>query len=156
VSETSNWKVTAPIDLQKGHPLMYAFTPKNTVYVLGDENGIQKRAEYQKEGATDVKTEKQSCWIGTFDPASGKGSVCYVLKQPAEPDAAAWFLLIDAPGIYRKMALYNFVDKIVPTGFEGTYQTAIGFFNATEANWEQQALKRANELKSFTSDLSKP
>lgn len=156
VSETSNWNVTGPIDLQKGHPLMYAFTPKNKMYVLGNENGIQKRAEYQKEGGTDVKTEKESTWIGTFDPVGGKGSVCYVIKQPAQPEAAAWFLLIDAPGIYRKMALYTFVDKIAQPGFKGTYQTAIGFFNATEADWEQQAQKRAEELKSFTSELSKP
>ena len=58
--------------------------------------------------------------MAVFDPISGKGSVCYLLKYP--PTTEGWFLVVDAPGIYRKVALYTLVDKIVPTGFDGTYQ----------------------------------
>jgi len=154
--ETSHWRATQPIDLQKGHPLMYAFTPKAVVYVLGDDAGIQKRGVFQKDGETVVTTEKNSRWMATFDPTSGKGSVCYLVKDPADAAAKAWFLLIDAPGVYRKLALYNYVDQVVSQGCEGTYQTALGFFSATEKDWEKQALKRVGELKSFTMDQSKP
>ena len=148
--ETSRWHATEPIDLQKGHPLMYAFTPKTTVYAFGDDAGIQKRGVFQTEGKAHVTTEKGFRWMALFDPASGKGSVCYLVEHPAAEGAGAWFLLIDVPGIYHKLALYNFVDRIMPKGFTGTYRTAVGFFSATDADWEQQALKRVGELKSAT------
>ena len=90
--------------------------------------------------------------LPVFDPASGKGSVCYIVTQP--PDAPAAFLLIDAPGVYRKVALMSFVDQIMPEGFDGTYQTAVGFFSATEADWEQKAVARAREVKAIGAALA--
>jgi hypothetical protein len=134
---------------------MYAFTPQATVYAFGNDAGIQKRGVFAKAGGTDVKTEKSARWMAVFDPVSGKGSVCYLVKHPADAGADGWFLLIDAPGVYRKLALYSFVDHVVPQGFDGTYQTAVGFFSAKEAEGEQQALKRVGELKSFSTDQSK-
>jgi hypothetical protein len=150
--ETAHLRAAEPIDLQKGHPSMYAWTPQATVYAFGDDNGIQKRGVFLTEGSTDVKTEKTSRWMAVFNPTTGKGSVCYLLKHPA--DAEGWFLLIDAPGVYRKIALYSFVDKIVPKGFDGTFQTAIGFFSATDQDWEQQALQRVAELKKYDAETT--
>jgi hypothetical protein len=155
VTETARLHATEPIDLQKAHPTMYAFTPQATVYAFGNDTGIQKRGVFAKAGGTDVKTEKAARWMALFDPASGKGSVCYLVKHPPDAGADGWFLLIDAPGVYRKLALYTFVDQVVPKGFDGTYQTAVGFFSATEADWETQALKRARELKSSSTGQSK-
>jgi hypothetical protein len=125
------------------------------VYAFGNDAGIQKRGVFKKNGDTDVKTEKAARWMALFDPVSGKGSVCYLVQHPPDAGADGWFLLIDAPGTYRKLALYTFVDQVIPKGFHGTYQTAVGFFSATEADWEKQALKRAGELKSFSTDQSK-
>jgi hypothetical protein len=153
--ETSHWHATQPIDLQKGHPSMYAFTPRATVYAFGDASGIHKRGVFREQGKLEM-TEKTSRWMAVFDPVNGKGSVCYVAKQPAEPDAAAWFLVIDAPGVYRKLALFTFVEKVVPEGFDGTFQTAVGFFSAAGGDWESAALKRVAELKSYLSKLGNP
>ena len=143
--ETAHLHANKAIDFQRIHPLMYAWSPGTTVYVYGDDNGIQKRGAFVKEGATAVDTIKGSRWAAVFNPAIGKGSVCYVTKHPPSPEE--WFLMIDAPGIYHKIALYTLVDKIAPEGFDGTYQTAIGFFSATEKDWEQQALLRMADLK---------
>jgi hypothetical protein len=143
--ETAHLHTTAPIDLQVAHPLMYAWTPEATVYAFGNDNGIQKRGVFLKEGKTATEIVKDSRWMAVFDPISGKGSVCYLLKYP--PTTEGWFLVVDAPGIYRKVALYTLVDKIVPTGFDGTYQCATGFFSATEKDWEQQAIQRAAQLR---------
>ncbi len=152
--ETAHLHATGPIDLQKAHPTMYAWTPQATVYIFGDDSGIQRRGTFLKEGKTATEAVKDSRWMAVFDPASGKGSVCYLLKHP--PTAEGWFLLIDAPGVYRKLALYTLVDKIVPKDFDGTYQTAVGFFSATEADWERQALQRVAELRALNTKQQEP
>jgi hypothetical protein len=43
----------------------------------------------------------------------------------------------------------TFVEKVVPEGFTGTYQSAVGFFTATEADWKEQASKRAAEVGAY-------
>jgi len=88
---------------------------------------------------------KSSRWVAVFNPTSGKGSVAWMAKTP--PNAESAFYLVDAPGSYRKTALHSFGETIMPKGFDGTYQVAIGFFSASESDWEQQALKRLEELK---------
>ena len=151
--ETSRWHATQDIDLQMTYPLMYAWTPKNTVYLFGDDHGIQKRGAFfeNPEQKTDSGLEKTSRWMAVFNPASGKGSVCYLVKHPK--DAGGWLQWTDGPGVYRKLRIMSFVEKVVPKGFEGTYQSAVGFFSANEADWEKQALKRVDELKSYAATL---
>lgn len=152
--ETSHWRARQDIDLQMTYPLMYAWTPKNTLYLFGDDRGIQKRGTFfqDPEQKTDGGLEKESCWMAVFNPENGKGSVCYLVKHPK--DAGGWLQWTDGPGIYRKLRIMSFVEKVVPRSFEGTYQSAVGFFSAGEANWEKQALKRVGELKSYTESLN--
>ena len=106
------------------------------------------------EATTNDGLEKSSRWMAVFNPASGKGSVCYLLKHPS--DAVGWLQWTDAPGIYRKLRIMSFVDKIVPQGYNGTFQSAVGFFAARESDWENRALKRVDELKAFASKLKRP
>jgi len=143
--ETAHLRNTAPIDLQKAHPLMYAFTPAATVYVTGDDTGIQQRGTFKTEGATAAKVIRRITWVALFSPTTGKGSVCCLLQSP--PGDECSFLLVDAPGVYRKFALYCLEDKIVPKGFDGDYRCAVGFFTATEKDWEQRAVERLREVK---------
>jgi hypothetical protein len=142
--ETARFRATQPMDLQKAHPMMYAWTPEATTYAFGDESGIQERGAFLREGRAE-KIVKNARWMAAFDAASGTGSVCYLLQHPS--DADGWFILIDAAGIYRKITALSFVDKIMPQGFDGTYQSAVGFFSARESDWEKQAQRCADELK---------
>ena len=145
LTETARFRVTGPIDLQNAYPWMYAWTPQATDYVFGDDKEIQKRGAFLKEGKTASQVVKNATWMAVFNSANRKGSVCYFLKHP--PNSEASFLLIDAPGVYRKIAAYTLVDQIVQKGFEGTYQSAIGFFTATQSDWVEQAQRRAAELR---------
>lgn len=154
--ETSKWHATSAIDLQMTYPLMYAWAPKNTHYLFGDDNGIQKRGLFRKDGepASNDGLEKNSRWMAVFNPESGKGSVCYLLTHPK--DAEGWLQWTDAPGVYRKLRIMSFVEKVVPEGFEGTYRSAVGFFSATERDWERLALQRVAELKSYAAKPGGP
>jgi hypothetical protein len=144
--ETAHFNMVEPIDMVKAHPMMYAWTPKNALYAFGDDKGVQERGTFSTDGRKE-KMVKNARWMAVFDPASGKGSVCYMLQRP--PAAEDWFLVIDVPDIYRKVALYTLADRVVPAGFEGTFQSAVGFFSATQSNWEAEALNRVNALKSM-------
>ncbi|MDB5336147.1 MAG: hypothetical protein JWN70_1766 [Planctomycetaceae bacterium] len=143
--ETARFHTTGPIDLRVGYPWMYAWTPQATAYVFGDEQGIQKRGQFLKSGKSTSMVVKDANWMAVFNPTTGKGSVCCYLKHPP---GDAWFLLVDAPAIYRKICAYTLEDKILPKDFHGTYQSAVGFFSATEADWEERARQRASELRS--------
>lgn len=145
--ETVHLHARQPLDSVKAHPLMYAWTPTATVGMFGDENGILKRSVFLKEGKGAAEVLRNARWVAVFDPVSGKGSVCYFRKQPADDPEA--LLLVDEPGVYRKVALYSLEDKIVPVGWDGTFQSLTGFFSATEADWEKKALLRLEELKAF-------
>ncbi len=143
--ETAHMKATKAIDLQITYPLMYAWTREATLYAFGDDNGIQKRGVFRTEGQSDEPPEKTSRWMAVFNPASGKGSVCYLLKHPA--DADGWLQWTDAPTVYRKLRIMSFVEKVMPEGFDGTFQAAVGFFSSTEQDWEKAALAKVDELK---------
>lgn len=145
--ETVHIRATQPMDLQKAHALMYAWTPAATVGVFGNADGIQRRVTFLQEGATVAEAIKDMDWAAVYDPTAGKGSVFVVLKKPASDDVQ--FLLVDSPGVYRKIALYSLIDQIIPIGWEGTYQSAVGFFSAPESDWEKKALQRLAELKAY-------
>ena len=148
--ETARFHATGPIDLRSAYPWMYALTPEATAYVFADKNGIRQRGKFLSEGKTVSQVVKNANWMAVFNPSSGKGSVCCFLKHP--PTAEGSFLLIDAPGIYRKVAAYSLIDTIVPEGFDGTYQSAVGFFNATARDWEEHALLRAMEIQASNTE----
>lgn len=143
--ETARMRAREAIDLQITYPLMYAWTPDADFYVFGDDEGIHKRGSFRKEGQSDEPPEKSSRWMAVFDAESGMGSVCYLRMHPA--DADGWLQWTDAPGVYRKLRIMGFVEKVMPKGFEGTYQAAVGFFSATPADWEKAAFQKAMELR---------
>lgn len=148
--ETAHMRANKAIDLQISYPLMYAWTREATLYAFGDDNGLQKRGVFRKEGQSDEPPEKTSRWMAVFNPASGKGSVCYLLKHPSNADG--WLQWTDAPAAYRKLRIMSFVEKVMPEGFDGTYQAALGFFSATESDWEKVALAKVEELKNISPD----
>lgn len=143
--ETAHLHANVETDLQTAFPLMYAWTPDATNFIFGDENGVLKKGAFLKEGNTSAELVKNSRWVAVFNAVTGKGSVASIVKSP--PEAVSAFYLIDAPGSYRKTALHSFGETIMPKGFDGTYQIAVGFFTGTETDWEDHALKRLEELK---------
>lgn len=152
--ETAHMQATKAIDLQITYPLMYAWTHEATLYAFGDDNGIQKRGVFRTEGQSDEPPEKTSRWMAVFNPTSGKGSVCYLLKHPA--DADGWLQWTDAPTVYRKLRIMSFVEKVMPEGFDGTFQAAVGFFSSTEQDWEKAALAKVDELKVAAAPAKNP
>ena len=152
--ETAHLRTREPVELEKSYPLMYAWTPKATVYLFGDDNGIQKRGTFRSVPEKAVEgREKSSRWMAVFDPSSGKGAVCYLVQHPAT--AEAWLQYTDAPGVYRKLRIMSFVGQTIPAGFDGTFQTISGFFRAKESDWEKQAQKRVTELKARMMSLDR-
>lgn len=147
LTETARLQFTGPMDLQKAHPLMYAWTPGATEFAFGNADGIQRTGAFAKEGKTVSEVVKDATWMAVYNPATGKGSVCLLRRAPA--GRRTDFLLIDSPGLYRKLALYALVDEIVPAGFDGTYEMASGFFNAGGDDWKQRALERLADLRSL-------
>ncbi len=153
--ESARMRTTEPVELKVIYPLMYAWTPSATSYLFGDDNGVQKRGAFLREAAKPGEgLEKTSRWMAIYDAPSGKGAVCYVVKHPATADA--WLQFTDAPGVYRKLRLLSFSEKTMPAGFDGTFQTAIGFFSARENEWEARALQRLAELKTLAATLTIP
>ena len=144
--ETVRLTTTKNVDLIGCYPLMYAWTPHATANLFGDDDGVQRRGVFQDASAKPIEgLEKSARWMAIFDAANGKGAVCYLTKHPS--DADAWLQYTDAPGVYRKVRVMSFSEKPLPAGFDGTFQAAIAFFTATEADWEASALRRMNELK---------
>jgi hypothetical protein len=145
VVETERWHARKDIDLRVSYALMYAWTPGATHYAFGDARGLQRHGVFRKEGKSDDGgREPASRWGAVYNADTGRGSVIYILQQPPEVETILQWT--DAPGIYRKFRLMTFVEKIVPEGFQGTYQSAVGFFEATAADWKEKAAGRAAEL----------
>jgi hypothetical protein len=145
LTESVRFHAHEPIDLQGSYPFMYAWKQQTTHYVFGDEEGIRQRGAFRKEGKTEWHVIKDATWMAEFDAAIGKGCVCRYRQHPSSEKA--WFLLVDAPGIYHKVTAYTLIDRVVPKGFEATYESAVGFFTAMEKDWEEVAVARAGELK---------
>jgi len=151
--ETAHLKTAEPIPLKMSYPLMYAWTPKATKYLFGDDNAIQKRGDFLGDDAKPVEGREKSRWMAIFEPASGKGAVCYLTQHPSSDETFLQYT--DAPKIYRKLRIMSFIEKTVPAGFEGTFQSIIGFFNANETNWEAKAQQCVTDLKSRAAELEK-
>ena len=133
--------------------IMYAWTPAASVYLYGDDKGILNRGTFLNEPAKPTEGgDKSARWMAVYDPHSGTGAVCYVVKQPTTADA--WLQFTDAPRVYRKMRLLGFPEKIMPAGFDGTFQTATGFFSAVETEWEAAALQLSIKLKSLAATIN--
>jgi hypothetical protein len=146
LTETARFHVTDPLDLQTAYPFMYAWNAQSTHYVFGDAKQIHQRGIFTNQTKYRSEVIKNATWMAIFNATTGQGNVCCFTQHPTNTEA--WFLLIDAPASYRKIAAYTLVDRIVPKGFEGTYQSAIGFFTATESTWEATAQQRAEEVLS--------
>ncbi len=148
VIETERWHALKALDLRVTYPLMYAWTPAATHYAFGDDNGLLRDGVFRKEGKSDDGgREKDARWGAVFNAANGKGSVIYLLRLPEGVETVLQWT--DAPTAYRKFRVMSFVESMVPEGFKGTYQSVVGFFNATEADWKEQATKRAAELAAY-------
>ena len=141
------------VDLVLAFPLMYAWTPKATEYLFGNDKGIQKRGQFLDGDAKPGEgLEKTANWMAVFDRSAGIGAVCYLKKRPATEDV--WFQYTDAPGIYRKLRLMCFSDKLIPAHFDGTFQTAVTFFSANERRWDTVAETHLDRLRHDGRELS--
>ena len=145
LTETAHFRVRGPLDLRVAYPWMYAWTPEATDYVFGDDQGIPGKGEFRREGSTTTQVVKDATWLAVFDAEAGQGAVCRFAKAPKEAEAS--FLLVDAPGVYRKLAGYTLEDRRLDDGFEGEYQAIVGFFVANSEDWPERAKRRAAELK---------
>ena len=153
--ESARVRTEAAVDLRIAAAMMYAWTPTATVYLFGDDNGLRSRGTFLPETAKSTEGgDKAARWMAVYDPPSGKGAVSYVVKHP--PGADTWLQFTDGPKVYRKMRLLFFPEQIMPAGFDGTFQTATGFFSASDSEWETKAQQRATELKSLAATLNQP
>lgn len=151
--ESARVRTEVAVDLRIGAAMMYAWTPSATVYLFGDDQGLRSRGTFLPETAPPTEGgDKAARWMAVYDAPSGTGAVSYVVKQP--PGADTWIQFTDGPKVYRKMRLLFFPEQIMPAGFDGTFQTATGFFSATEIEWEAKALQLATELKSLAAILN--
>lgn len=147
--ESARVRSEVAVDLRIGGAMMYAWTPTATVYLFGDDQGIRSRGTFLPDAAKATEGgDKAARWMAVYDAPSGKGAVSYIVKQP--PKAGTWLQFTDAPKVYRKMRVLFFPEQVMPAGFDGTFQTATGFFTVTESEWETKAQQLATELKSLT------
>ncbi len=151
--ETVRLRTAEAIDLKVSYPLMYAWSPAMSAYLFGDDKGVQKRGAFLTEPAKPTEgLEKSSRWMAVYDANGKKGAVLSVTQCPATE--ATWLQFTDAPGIYRKLRLMVFSEKTMPAGFDGTFQVSVGFFTATDNDWETPARKRMQQLQSLVATRS--
>ncbi len=154
LTESVRMKTNAAVDLKVTYPLMYAWSPKATEYLFGDDKRVQKRGTFSSEnGKPSEGLEKTARWMAVYNPHAQQGAVLYVVQRPAMDDV--WLQFTDAPGVYRKLRLMSFTEKTMPAGFDGTFQVAVGFFTARSDEWESAALQRMSQLRKLASDRSK-
>ena len=151
--ETVRIRTAEAVDLRVSYPLMYAWSPAMSAYLFGDDKGIQKRGDFLTEPAKPTEgLEKSSRWMAVYDAKAKKGAVLSVTQRPATEET--WLQFTDAPGIYRKLRLMIFSEKTMPAGFDGTFQVAVGFFTATDNDWETPASERMQQLQSMLTTSS--
>lgn len=144
--ETVRMRTQEDVRLKLSYPLMYAWSPSMTDYLFGDDTGVLKRGSFLPEGAKPGEgLERTARWMAVYDSANRCGAVCLLRQHPASEDV--WFQYTDAPGVYRKLRLMSFSEKTMPAGFAGTYQSAIGFFQAEPDAWEDAAIDRLQGLR---------
>ena len=146
--ETVCMRTEADVRLKLSYPLMYAWSAGMTDYLFGDDTGVLKRGSFLPDGAKPGEgLERTARWMAVYDSANRCGAVCLLRQHPASEDV--WFQYTDAPGVYRKLRLMSFSEKTMPAGFAGTYQSAIGFFQAAPNAWEEAAIDRLLGLRSL-------
>jgi hypothetical protein len=144
--ETVRMRTQEDVRLKLSYPLMYAWSQGMTDYLFGDDTGVLKRGSFLPEGAKPGEgLERTARWMAVYDSANRYGAVCLLRQHPASEDV--WFQYTDAPGVYRKLRLMSFSEKTMPAGFAGTYQSAIGFFQAEPNAWEDAAIDRLRGLR---------
>ncbi len=144
--ETVRMRTQEDVRLKLSYPLMYAWSPSMTDYLFGDHTGVLKRGSFLPEGAKPGEgLERTARWMAVYDSANRCGAVCLLRQHPASEDV--WFQYTDAPGGYRKLRLMSFSEKTMPAGFAGTYQSAIGFFEAEPNAWKDAAIDRLQGLR---------
>ncbi len=148
LTETVRMRTTEAVDLRLCGAMMYAWSPVMSKYLYGDDKGIQKRGEFLGDSAKPGEgNEKASRWVAVYNPREQKGAVLYVAQSPM--NAGVCLQSTDAPGVYRKVRLLSFLEQTMPAGFDGTFQTAVGFFTAADNGWEIVAQQRMEQLKSL-------
>ncbi len=148
LTETVRMRTQDAVDLRLCGAVMYAWSPVMSKYLYGDDKGIQKRGEFLGEDAKPGEgNEKTSKWVAVYSPREQKGAVLYVTQSPM--NARACLQSTDAPGVYRKVRLLSFLEQTMPAGFDGTFQTTVGFFTAADSEWETIAQQRVQQLKSL-------
>lgn len=146
LTETVRMRTKDAVDLRLCGAMMYAWSPVMSKYLYGDDRGIQKRGEFLGDGEKPGEgNEKNSKWVAVYSPRERKGAVLSVARSPM--NAGVCLQSTDAPGVYRKVRVLCFLEQTMPAGFDGTFQTAIGFFTADDSNWETAALRRVEQLK---------
>ncbi len=146
LTETVRMRTKEAVDLRLCGAMMYAWSPAMSKYLYGDDKGIQKRGAFLGDSEKPGEgNEKTSQWVAVYSPREQKGAVLYVTQSPM--NAGACLQSTDAPGVYRKVRLLSFLEQTMPAGFDGTFQTAIGFFTAADDNWETVAQQRVEQLK---------
>lgn len=149
LTETVRMQTTMDIRLKLAYPLMYAWSPKMTDYMFGDDSGILKRGQFIASTAKAGEgLERTARWMAVYDSVNHCGAVCQLLQSPASEDV--WFQYTDAPGVYRKLRLMSFSEKSMPAGFDGTFQAAVSFFIAEPTVWEATAVGRLQSVPSTT------
>jgi hypothetical protein len=147
--ETVRMQTQVEVPLKLSYPLMYAWSPKMTDYLFGNDSGVLKKGTFQATGEKTAEgLERTARWMAVYDSANDCGAICLLSRQPSSEDV--WFQYTDAPGVYRKLRLMSFSEKTMPAGFDGTYQAAMAFFKADKTEWEDTALRRLQELKALT------
>ena len=153
LTESVRMQTAAAVDLKVSYPLMYAWSPKMSNFLFGDDRGIQKRGEFLAEPAKPTEgLEKSASWMAVYNAKEEKGAVAYVLQRPPKGDA--WLQFTDAPGIYRKLRLMSFSETTMPAGFDGTYMVSVGFFSTPAKDWERAAEQRLKEIESLIAKRS--
>ena len=144
--ETVRLQAQQDVRLKLSYPLMYAWSPSMTDYLFGNDNGVIKRGSFLATGSKPGEgLERTARWMAVYDSANRCGAVCLLLKRPESEEV--WFQYTDAPSVYRKLRLMSFSEKTMPTGFDGTYQSAVGFFDAEPSAWEDAAISRLRDLR---------
>jgi hypothetical protein len=144
--ETVHLQNQQDVRLKLSYPLMYAWSPNMTDHLFGDDTGVIKRGSFRANGSTTGEgLERTARWMAVYDSGNCCGAVCLLLQRPESEEV--WFQYTDAPGVYRKLRLMSFSEKTLPAGFDGTYQSAVGFFTAEPFAWEAAAISRLLELR---------
>ena len=140
-----------------GPKLSKGMTKAELVSLIAKRTGVERQAVLTTVEAF-MEEVKNSLEKGENVHLRGFGS--FVVKHRAQKTgrilARNTTIIIPAHDVPAFKPADTFVDKVMPAGFDGTYQTAVAFFKASKEDWEHQAVKRAAELKEIAEKKSQP